>query len=331
MGTILNCILVGWLASGAAPLEPAAAGRSDFLPLVKTLPQEELRPLVEKWDASIANDRLEEKSKALYSFAKYIPDRHMRFYGVHVLGYTNREVVDRVVDLYLREYAKATLPPPAEGVSETNPWYSNDEGEYLTCLLTLAESSFDPRIYKTELNPPGGMEGDLRMLYLASVNPETTLAYLLECRLGQRVNGKGNPDYFYHGEVAWGMSVVEAFQVLSFMSVQSPDVLRRHRTDVLSFVRHHVKHYAFPRSGEDYGPKPVYLKVLDYDVRNPALDVLGLLATPDDIAEVEDVMANPPVMAPEQLNGGSRNRREQIQSKGDRIIGTLRGQDGKQR
>lgn len=287
-----------------------------FFPPMTMLTQEELKPLLEEWDKAVESDRLQEKGKAIMKVANYVPG-NMRFRGSYVLRYSNPEIKDRIVDLYLRECAKANQPSPVDGRSETNPWHSGD-GEYMIFLMTMAESTFDPRIYKTELHPYG-LEGDLRLLYLATVDAEKTLKYLFESKRGQRIGKRGHEDFFYHGETTWGMSIDSSYSLLSLMALQSPEVLRKNRGSVLAFVSKHAKHYASPRKVE-YKSNPVYLKWQDYDVRNGALDVLGLLGTSEEVKIVENVIHDAPQIDPKRLNGGPRDRREQIQQKGIRVI-----------
>jgi len=315
-------VLIGLLCVVSAakqsekPTSPVAA----FFPSMTMLAQEELKPLLEKWDKAVETDKLQEKSKVLMLVARCVPE-NMRFRGSYVLRYSNPEIKDRIIDLYLRECAKANQPSPVDGKSETNPWHGG-EGEYMIFLMTMAESTFDPRIYETKLVLLG-VSGDLRILYLATVNPERTLNLLLESKRGHRISKTGHPDYFYYGDIAWGMSVDDAYSLLSLMSIQSPKVLRDDRDRVLAFVATHLKHYASPRS-VCYRPEPVYLKWLDYDVRNGALDVLGLLGTSEDIKTVEDIIRDAPQIEPKRLNGGPRDRREQIQQKGIRVIEQIR-------
>ena len=315
-------VLIGLLCVVSAakqsekPTSPVAA----FFPSMTMLAQEELKPLLEKWDKAIESDRLQEKGKVIMDVANYVP-KGMRFRGSYVLRYSNPEIKDRVINLYLKECAKANQPSP-DGRSETNPWHNGEAVEYLVFLMTMAESTFDPRIYEMVLHPPDYL-GELRTLYLASVHPERTLNFLLESKRGHRTGKKGHPDYFYHGEISWGMSVDGAYSLLSLMSIQSPKVLRDNRDRVLAFVATHLKHYASPRS-VCYRPEPVYLKWQDYDVRNGALDVLGLLGTSEDIKTVEDIIRDAPQIEPKRLNGGPRDRREQIQQKGIRVIEQIR-------
>jgi len=301
----------------AEVVSPAAA----FFPPMTMLAQEELKPLLEEWDKAIESDRLQEKGKAIMKVANYVPE-DMRFRGSRVLRYSNPEIKGRIIALYLKECAKANQPPP-DVRSETNPWHGGERGaEYMIFLMTMAESTFDPRIYETELKSLG-VSGDLWILYLATVNAEKTLKYLFESKLGQRIGKRGHQDFFYHGETAWSMSVDSSYSLLSLMTLQSPEVLRNNRVSILTFVSKHAKHYASPRKVK-YKSTPVYLKWQDYDVRNGALDVLGLLGTSEDIKTVEDIIRDAPQIDPKRLNGGPRDRREQIRQKGIRIIEQIR-------
>jgi hypothetical protein len=168
------------------------------------------------------------------------------------------------------------------------------------------------------------MWGDLRFLYLATVRPEETLEYLFESKCGYRAGTqKGHQDYFYHGETAWGMSVDNAYTLLSLMSTQSPDALINNRDRVLTFLRTHLKPYAASRQ-VPYKPEPIYFEWQDYDVRNGAIDVLRLLGESEDTATLEEIIHGAPELDPKQLKGGPQGRYEQIQQKGLRVIEEIR-------
>ena len=292
-----------------------------FFPSMTALSQDELKPLLEKWDKAIESDELQEKGKVIMMVDNYVP-KNMRFRGSRVLRYSNPELRERVIALYLKECAKYEALPP-DVYSVTNPWNAGEFGaEYMIFLMTMAESTFDSRIYETELKGLG-VVGDLRLLYLATVDAEKTLKYLFESKRGHRIGKRGHQDFFYHGETAWGMSVDEAYSLLSLMTIQSPKVLTNYRDRVLAFVANHAKHFASPRR-VPYRPEPVYLKWQDYDTRNGALDVLGLLGTAQDVKMVEHIISDAPQIDPKGLNGGPRDRREQILQKGIRVIKQIR-------
>lgn len=251
----------------------------------------------------------------------YVPEGK-RFRGSCVLRYNNPEIKDRLVALYLKECDKANQPA-SDASRNTNPWFA-EEPDYMISLMTMAESTFDPRIYETERNGNLGVSGDMRLLYLATVNPETTLEYLFESKCGYRIGTqKGHPDYFYHGETVWDMSVNDAYTLLSLMSIQSPGVLMENRDRVLAFIRTHLKHYETPRQ-VPYTPEPVYLKWQDYDVKNGAIDVLRHLGSSEAIMTIDEIIHNAPELDPKQLKGGPQGRYEQIRTKGLRVIHEIR-------
>ncbi|MBW8016508.1 MAG: M48 family metalloprotease [Planctomycetes bacterium] len=291
-------------------------GFVSFFPDMATLPQNELNPLLEKLDKAIESDKLEDKARAILMVANDVPE-NMRFHGSYVLRYDNPEIKDRLISLYLRECAKANLPT-SDVSHETNPWLV-EEPVYILDLMAMVQSTFDPRIYEIEKKGQSGLSGDMRLLYLATVNPEETLNYLHESKRGYRAGKqKGHQDYFYHGEDTWMMSVDRAYTLLSFMSIQSPNVLIKNRDRVLTFVRTHLKHFVAPRK-YSYKLKPVYLKWHDYRVRNTALDVLQLLGTSlEDMKMIAGISKDAPVV---DLEIGNRYQKykEQIHQKAQRV------------
>ena len=333
MSIILNCIFIYSLALSVAQAEQVTASEPNepnFLPPMKTLSQEELKPLLEKLDKAIESKLIEEKYKMLLQIAHYISEEeNTRFRGCYVLAYNNPEIKERVLDLYLQECSK-----PLDAVLDpTNPWYYTKDGEglYEELFMSLAESTFDPRIYETVLSPPEYF-GGLRLLYLATVNPEKTLNILFESTLGVRMGKPINPpDSFYHDKMTMGLSVNDAFTaLLSLMCVQAPQVLIGNRDRVMSFVKTHIKHFASPRI-VSYKSEPVYLKLKDYNVRNGALDVLKLIGKEEDIELIEEIIKDAPVLDSKQLKGGPRDRREQIQQKGIRVIEQIRQRNANKR
>jgi len=319
---LLNIIFICSMAFNATEAKQKQAPEPNFFPPMATLPQEELKPLLERLDKAIESGIVEEKYKVLSMISRHVVEENMRFRGSDVLRYNNPEIKERVARLYLKECSKSIDMGPGP----TNPW-SYGGGEYQALFMTLAESTFDPSIYEKVLNPPD-YYGQLRILYLATVNPEKTLNYLFESKCGQHIGKIGNPDYFYHGEVSWGMSVDDAYTLLSLMSVQSPKVLIRNRDSVTTFIKNHHKHFSSARKVE-YRPDPVYLKEQDYDVRNGALDVIKLLGTQEDIKLVEEIIRNAPVLDSKQIKGGPRGRCEQIEEKGKRLIERIRQMNSK--
>jgi hypothetical protein len=319
---LLKYILLCAFTFNFVQTKQVSASEPNLIPPMKTIPQEELKTLLEKMDKAIDNDKFLERDKSISFVNQYVSEENMRFRGSYTLAYNNPEVKDIIVKLYLKECAKINETDPNKGISETNPWFGGEGGaEYMIGLMTIAESTFDPRLYENEMRSLP-VSGDLRLLYIATVNPSDTLKYLFESKCGERTGKQGHPDYFYHGEVAWGMSVDDAYTLLSLMCVQSPKTLISERDKVMSFAKEHLKHFASARK-VDERPESVYLKGQDYDVRNGALDVLKLLGTEKDISLVEEIIANAPVLDSKELKGGPYNRHEQIKQKGESVIKLL--------
>jgi hypothetical protein len=323
MIAVLVATVAPFALGGAKRPEDVSTTAHPFFPEMETLSQEELQPLLEKWDNALEIEDFLERHRALPTVYGFAP-RGMRFAGAAFLLYDNPEVKDRIINLYLQEYAKAD-EPDHERRTKTNPWYGGEAGaEYVSHLTTAAESTFDPRIYETELTGKA-FGGRLRTLYLATVNPEQILTYLFESRLGEWIGGPrpGHRDLFYNGSVAWGMSVDRAYTLLSLMTIQSPDVLRKHRGQVLEFVMTHIDHFREPRS-VSYKDELVYMRHYDYEVRDGALDVLQLLGTAENVELVEEIIRDVPQMGPERLSEDPRDRRDRLLEKGARVIEQIR-------
>jgi len=190
----MTCILLCSVPVGVIQVQEEATPASPFFPDVTTLPGVELQPLLEKWDAALEIEDYPERHYALPTVSRIVP-QDMRFRGATVLRYDNPEIIDRVVNLFLEECVKHDEMTTEKQSKRNNPWHWAEGAEYLYDLGSTAQSTFDPRIYKTVLNPPGCYLGGLRELYLATVNPEQTLAYLLESKRGG-LTGTGHPDYF---------------------------------------------------------------------------------------------------------------------------------------
>ena len=328
---ILLCVFIVSIVQAATPVPtpPCAA-------LMKTLSPEELEPILQEWDRAMASGKFRDKDRAIGLVTGIVP-KGMRFEGRTFVRYNNPEIIDLVVALYLKEETDYEI-------GRNKPRHPSDlsrEGvaEYMMFLSEVAESTFDPRIYETVLL--GHFSGAFRHLYLASVNPARTLDLLFESKRGphghiQRganAGKEGHPDYFYHPEIG-GISVYNAYDILSLMIGQSPEVLRDKRTRVLSFVAKHAKHYSTPRE-VPHRPEPVYFSAHDYMVRSVALDVIGFLGTSAEVKQVEAIIHDAREVDFEKV-GRIRcylewSGYEQIREKGQRIIKQIRGRSPSER
>lgn len=283
-----------------------------FWPQATHLSGGELSPLLEKWDRYVASDDLTSRGHAIMMVEQYV-ERPYVYYGARVLRYKNPEIKDRVVALYLRECAKPGFPAIEGG-----------EGghEYMELLMTVAESTMDPRIWDYELVTS---LGDLRSFYLASVNADRTLEYLLESKCGVRPKGDNwpvvNPHSFYHASPKFALAITNAFTLLSMMSTQSPKAIQDKREKVLAFVKEHHAHFTSLRpEAHPVAPEGE----ADYEVRNGALDVLALIGGKADVELVQDIMRGAPVVDLKRVNSRIKIAREQVAEKGMRIIQLIR-------
>jgi hypothetical protein len=322
---ILLCLLAANIAQAAAPVPTIP-----WTPPTHVLSPEELAPLLQEWDEAIAGDKFRDKDDVLGKVKGRIP-KGMHYAGRYFLYYSNPEIRDRVIALYLKEGAREEAGQPISADANEVFRHPESEGgaEYLIFLSTLAESTFDPRIYEAVLLGLG-LTGDFRELYLATVNAERTLDLLSEAKpgpegrilRGKNTGKEGHPEYFYHNEFDIMLTVVGAYDILSLMVAQSPEALRAKRSQVLSFIANTVKHFAKPHK-LSYEPKPVYFRWYDYDVRSAALDIVGFLGTVTEMRLVEEIIRDAPKVDFE--NRMKIMDKGQIREKGLRIIAQIQG------
>ena len=322
---ILLCLLAANIAQAAAPVPTIP-----WTPPTHVLSPEELAPLLRKWDEAIAGDIFREKDDVIWRVSGRVP-KGMHYAGRYFLYYSNPEIRDRVIALYLKEGAREEAGQPISADANEVFRHPESEGgaEYLIFLSTLAESTFDPRIYEAVLLGLG-LTGDFRELYLATVNAERTLDLLSEAKpgpegrilRGKNTGKEGHPEYFYHNEFDIMLTVVGAYDILSLMVAQSPEALRAKRSQVLSFIANTVKHFAKPHK-LSYEPKPVYFRWYDYDVRSAALDIVGFLGTVTEMRLVEEIIRDAPKVDFE--NRMKIMDKGQIREKGLRIIAQIQG------
>lgn len=328
---VLRCVLICLLAGNAAQ-SAAPVYRMPWTPPTHVLSSEELAPLLQEWDEAIAGDRFRDKEGVLGKVTGSVPE-DMRYAGRPFLYYNNPEIRDRVIGLYLKETTRHEAGQPISADADEIFSHPESEGgaEYLILISTLAESTFDPRIYET-VSLGLELTGDFRQLYLATVNAERTLDLLSEAKpgphgriqRGANIGKRGHPLHLYHSEFA-EMSVADAYEILTLMTAQSPEALRTKRSQVLAFVAKHAKHFATPHK-LSYEPKPVYFQWPDYDVRNAALDIVGSLGTSAEVSLVEEIIRDAQDVDMEYLKDIRHlDQYEQIREKGLRIIAQIGG------
>jgi hypothetical protein len=312
--TILRCILLCLLVTSVVQAETPVP-TTPWRPPTTVLPPEELAPLLEAWDQAMASNKFDDKDRMCVAVGGFIP-KGMRFAEGYILRYSNPEIIDRVINHYLEVAANK-----AAGQHWVAPDASSEgSAEYMMFLASMAESTFDPRVYEAVLTHLGGFAGNFRNFYLATVNPERTLDLLFESKLGPYPGKRGSQNCFYHHEIDMSMHLSDAYRILLLMFEQSPEALRTKRLQVISFVTAYAKHFATPQK-RSYEPKPVYLEWSDYWTRSRALDVVGFLGASSEVKRVEAIIHDAREVDLEYLRSTKKlDRYEQIREKGLRVI-----------
>ena len=321
--TVLRSILLCLLITSVVRAETRVP-TTPWQPPTSVLPPKELEPLLQEWDAAMAGDKFYDKGSVCSAVGGFIP-KGQRFADAYFLRYSNPEIIDRVINHYLEAAANE-----AAGQWVASDASSEGSAEYMMFLASMAESTFDPRIYEAVLTFLGGFAGDFRNFYLATVNPERTLDLLFESKLGPYPGRRGSQNHFYHHEIDMVMPLVDAYRILLLMFEQSPEALRTKRLQVLSFVGKYAKHYAVPQMR--YKPEPEYLEWSDYWLRSRALDVVGFLGASSEVKLVEEIIRDAREVDLEYLRSTKKlDRYEQIREKGQRIIKQIRGRSPSER
>jgi len=304
-----------------------------FARIQTELDAEPLQVLLGEWDRLAASQDFRERDKALWLVATHVKAR--LFFGAGTaIKYSNEEIKARVVELYLEECARmdASLMERYEesAPSYSDPSYGGEAGaEYLSDLMTVAESTFDPRLYEYEVRIMP-VTGHMRECYLAVVKPDETLRIILNAHLGYRDGKKMNQDslYFTKEGMSASLSLDEAFQVMALMKKESPEALREQKERVVEFVRMHALHFSAPRKVV-YRDEPVRLCWPDFYCRGGAFDVLELLGDSRDLPFAEKLSQDLPDMPEKDFEESPRHylKRESLTEKACRVIPLLRSRE----
>jgi hypothetical protein len=324
-------MVFGFMATMAPPENPCEypSARELFARIQTELEAEPLQVLLEEWDQLVASRDFRERDKALWLVATHVKAR--LFFGAGTaIKYSNEEIKARVVELYLDECARMDASP-MEGDKESDPSYGGEAGwEYLSDLMTVAESTFDPRLYEYEVRIMPAATGRLRESYLAVVNPDKTLHIILDAHLGYRDGKKMNQDSLYFTKEGMSASFLldGAFRVMALMKKESPESLRKQKERVVEFVRVHALHFSAPRK-EVYRDEPVRLCWHDFYCRGGAFDVLELLGDSRDLPFAEKLSQDLPDMPEKDFEESPRHylKRESLTEKARRVIPLLRSRE----
>lgn len=267
----------------AAPVDASQGFPAPYFPAPQELEKGEADALVAKLDEWISRSPYIDLSLV----SVQVPE-NMVFANKLVIRYSNPEIQQRIIDLYLKVCS----------FDEEQRKVFGEEGfDYLEMLATVAESTLSPRIYDRQIKPFPFNAGVLHEFYLATVDPSKTLDVFFSATVGARLGKRMHPCYLYASDDGVGLGdVTSACKTLSYMAALHPEVLQAPRSrDVVIFIARNAAQYTLPS-----GDVQVWQHdwIWDCRTRTYALDALSVVAHWDDRAVVEFIGLSIPVYGP---------------------------------
>lgn len=179
-----------------------------------------------------------------------------------------------------------------EELAMHGPWRNEGEAEaeFQELLASIAESTFDPRIYEEVWNFP--VWSPLHIAYLATVRPAETIERFAHVQAGFELNGETYaPDTIFLQHNGAAFSVHDAFDLLAHLAQQHPAHAGEQSEVFREFVETYALHYA-PKKDSRYRER------LDYLVRYRALEILAEIGRTADISLIKRLSENPPERRP---------------------------------
>lgn len=358
----LLCLFIGVLVQLSTP---AVSGAQLEGPAVldlsqrETLPESELQPLLQEWDAGVNGSLSSDGSQMISRVSQYL--REEEYEGWVILRYNNPEIVDRVVDLYIAEYQRilkalifrhetadqsnddgrtrelhdanyrynrnllaASLKRDGQKCAER---FVGDPGRVIGVneidpmydLCSVAESTFSPRLYDYVWSAP--VKGLWAYVYLASVLPERMLTDLFSATNEEWMGIRPTYlDILRRREDGAGIELEDAFEVLELMERFHPEAIRSHRAEVIGFLKRYARHYA------ERETKGRLDDARDVGLRLKALAVLETLAQPEDIGLVKDLLRDIPELPRQKHHPDNPAASEQLRARGETLLTRLQSQ-----
>ncbi len=174
-----------------------------------------------------------------------------------------------------------------------------NELEYHDFLVSLAESTFDARIYEEVWEFPTSTK--MRIAYLAEIEVEKTIERFRDAEVGFILNEKlYAPDTLFLSGNGAAISVQNAFQILRHVVERQPILAKQNTATILAFVRAYGLHYARM-------PGQTYKEPLDFAVRNDALHILKHIASREDIPLIQRLAEDAPTRRPPRFRTDSKD------------------------
>jgi hypothetical protein len=210
------------------------------------------------------------------------------FDGLYCLKYGNPELNDIICDMFLYEVDVASKleNKNLNGVAtvEKNEIPNDEDGEYCFILSSLALSTFSPKIYDQVWSDGQGER--LFYEYVARVEPEKTLSYLLKATLDETYPASEGVEYRIPGKNRLIM-LDSLAHLFSRIVILHPQLAEKNARDILNFIK--------PKALKCAGSKN--LKNRDYLARLAVLNILQQIGKTEDIPFIQNSLLKdiPPV------------------------------------
>ena len=196
-----------------------------------------------------------------------------------VIKYTNKEISDAVVDMFLQTC----------NMKGKDDWFlDGDEPGWFNELQVYAESTFSSRLYPyevfcyplgTDTAGDGISRGRCMVEYLSNTNTSETLRIILNAHLNPP---KHNAYLIYSPDKKLThIELCDAMKIFSGICKSAPMSMRKESENVRAFIKQNIDHYVKNKTILPAGVTVIDVRG-DFEARYAALDVLGFYANPAD-------------------------------------------------
>jgi len=272
----------------------------------KTLSSKELTQLLSDWDEAMKSGSWHDRDRQFTRIIKRVDTNASE--RLTVIAYSNPELLDRLASLYIYEFQTfLKRESVGQGLELTSkeksniPWCGGENGmDYIDVLTFLAHLTLSPEIYDYVWRYP--QSGGLRSYYLAHVMPEETLKKIFAAKVGKWKKRNLDPDSLYISgyDMITAISVKDAFEILSVISNNDPNMASDYHDSFISFVNKHSLHYSKRKIGKAY-PR------MDYSVRLNSIEILQNIGQEKDLPQLNFLLSEIP---PAKPNSYTRHKRK---------------------
>ena len=196
-----------------------------------------------------------------------------------VIKYTNKEISDAVVDMFLQTC----------NMKGKDDWFlDGDEPGWFNELQVYAESTFSSRLYPyevfcyplgTDTAGDGISRGRCMVEYLSNTNTSETLRIILNAHLNPP---KHNAYLIYSPDKKLThIEICDAMKIFAGICKSAPVSMRKESENVRAFIKKNIDHYVKYNILLPAGVEMIDVRS-EFEARYAALDVLGFYANPAD-------------------------------------------------